>query len=174
VTASAPFLPGMVVVLFQPGGDDRVDLASDPLSFYERVNALESGDQAKADSLVGNRITLIPEGTKGVVIVPPMSADAVEGSRLVRLLDGPGRGREGYVDIRTLLLVEGEEVVLKPPAEPPDRDTMAASLQQSGFNLEADGQKQAAIGYYKRVDAEYPHTPYANQARERLKALGVD
>jgi hypothetical protein len=50
---------------------------------------------------------------------------------------------------------------------------MAASLQQTGFNLEADGQKQAAIGYYKRVDAEYTHTLYADQARERLKALGV-
>jgi hypothetical protein len=174
VTASAPFLPGMVVVLFQPGSDNRVALASDPLSYYERVNALESGEQVKADSLIGNRVTLIPEGTKGVVIVPPMSAETVEGSRLVRLLDGPRPGHEGYVDIRTLLLVEVEEVVLKPPAEPPDRDTMAASLQQTGFNLEADGQEQAASGYYKRVSAEYSHTPYANQASERLKALGVD
>src|SRR5262245_48492623 len=123
VTSSAPFLPGMVVVLFQPGGDNQVDLASDPLSFYERVTALESGEQAQADGLIGSRVTLIPEGTKAVV-TPPMDAVTVEGSRVVRLLDGPRPGAEGYVDIRTLLLVEGKEVALKPPAKPPGRATM--------------------------------------------------
>jgi hypothetical protein len=163
----------MAVVLIQPGSDKQVDLASDPMSFYERFYALDSGDQAKADSLVdNNRVTLIPEGTKCLVIVPSASTETIEGSRLVRLLDGPRSGLEGWIGIHSALLLEGQEVALKLPDKPPDRDTMAASLQQTGFNLEADGQKQAAIGYYKRVNADFSHTPYAGQARERLKALG--
>lgn len=98
-TGGALFLPGMAVVLFQTGSDNQADLASDPVSFYERVNALEFGDRAKADRLVGNgRVTLISEGIRGVVIVPFPSSESVEGSRLLRLLDGPRPGLEGSGD----------------------------------------------------------------------------
>ena len=48
----------------------------------------------------------------------------------------------------------------------------AASIFSQGQSLEKAGKKQAAVIYYKRILKEYPDTPSAKTAKDRIKALG--
>jgi hypothetical protein len=47
----------------------------------------------------------------------------------------------------------------------------AAALLQIGQNLEKSGKTDAALGYFRRIVKEYPATPAAKTAAQRIKAL---
>jgi hypothetical protein len=55
------------------------------------------------------------------------------------------------------------------PASPPA--SRAAALLQIGQNLEKSGKTDAALGYFRRIVKEYPATPAAKTAAQRLKAI---
>ena len=46
-----------------------------------------------------------------------------------------------------------------------------AGLLRIGQNLEKSGKTDAALGSYRRIVKEYPDTPTAKTAAERIKAL---
>ena len=48
----------------------------------------------------------------------------------------------------------------------------AASFLQLGLNLEKSGKIDAALTYFKRIVSDYPDSPQAKTARERIQALG--
>jgi hypothetical protein len=50
--------------------------------------------------------------------------------------------------------------------------TRAASLLQIAQNLEKNGRAAPALAYYRRIVKDYPNTPAAKTAAERVKALG--
>jgi len=55
---------------------------------------------------------------------------------------------------------------------PPSKDpTRAASLLQVGKNLEKNGGFDTALTYYRRIVKEYPNTPAAKTAGDRIKAI---
>jgi YHS domain-containing protein len=54
------------------------------------------------------------------------------------------------------------------PSQP---STRAAGLLQVGQNLERSGKSIAALGYYKRIVKDYPDTPAAKTAKQRIKAI---
>lgn len=63
----------------------------------------------------------------------------------------------------------------KPAAEKDkvaDPAAKAASLLSQATALEKAGKAQAALTYYKRVAKEFPDTPSARKANDRIKALG--
>jgi YHS domain-containing protein len=49
--------------------------------------------------------------------------------------------------------------------------TRAAGLLQVGQNLEKSGKTTAALGYYKRIVKDFPDTPAAKTAKQRIKAI---
>ncbi len=49
--------------------------------------------------------------------------------------------------------------------------TRAAGLLQVGQNLEKSGKSSLALGYYKRIVKDYPDTPAAKTAKQRIKAI---
>jgi YHS domain-containing protein len=49
--------------------------------------------------------------------------------------------------------------------------TRAASLLKLGQSLEKSGKTSAALGYYRQVVKDFPATPAAKTAAERIKAL---
>ena len=48
----------------------------------------------------------------------------------------------------------------------------AASLLRVGQNLEKNGGTAAALTYYRRIVKDYPETPAAKTAGERIKVIG--
>ncbi len=61
-----------------------------------------------------------------------------------------------------------------PKKDAPSKDSLAkraASLLKLGQTLEKNGNIKAALGYYKRVVKEFPNTPAARTAADRIKAL---
>jgi YHS domain-containing protein len=50
----------------------------------------------------------------------------------------------------------------------------AATLLRLGRACEKDGKTAAALGYYRRIVKDYPETPSAKSAAERIKALDRD
>jgi YHS domain-containing protein len=50
----------------------------------------------------------------------------------------------------------------------------AATLLQLGQNLEKSGKPSAALDYYRRIAKEFPDTPSAKTATQRIKALAPD
>ena len=49
--------------------------------------------------------------------------------------------------------------------------TRAAGLLQVGQNLEKSGKTSTALGYYKRIVKEFPETPAAKTAKQRIKSI---
>ncbi len=61
----------------------------------------------------------------------------------------------------------------KPGGTPPPKNAArAASLLQIGQNLEKNGGGEAALTYYRRIVKDYPDTPAAKTAGQRIKAIG--
>ena len=56
-------------------------------------------------------------------------------------------------------------------SSPSQPSTRAAGLLQVGQNLERSGKSSAALGYYKRIVKDYPDTPAAKTAKQRIKSL---
>lgn len=59
----------------------------------------------------------------------------------------------------------------KAPAAKDAQTARAASLLKLGQTLEKNGNTKAALGYYKRVAKDFPDSPAAKTAAERIKAL---
>jgi hypothetical protein len=51
------------------------------------------------------------------------------------------------------------------------RSTRAATLLRIGQNLEKSAKTDAALAAYRRIVKEYPNTPAARNAAERIKVL---
>ncbi len=62
----------------------------------------------------------------------------------------------------------GKTAAKPAPSQP---STRAASLLQIGKNLEKSGKSSVALGYYKRIVKDYPDTPAAKTAKQRIKAI---
>lgn len=60
----------------------------------------------------------------------------------------------------------------KAPPKPVNPAARAATTLKAGQNLERDGKYDGAIAYYRQVVKEYPGTPQAKVAAERINALG--
>ncbi len=68
---------------------------------------------------------------------------------------------------------ESKPATKKQAGTAPSNDTArAASLLRISQNLEKNGGTAAALTYYRRIVKDYPNTPAAKTARERIKALG--
>ncbi len=68
---------------------------------------------------------------------------------------------------------EGKPAAKKQGGAAQSKDaSRAASLLRVGQNLEKNGGADAALTYYRRVVKDYPETPAAKTARERIKAIG--
>jgi len=66
-----------------------------------------------------------------------------------------------------------EPATKKPGGTAPSKDAArAASLLRVGQNLEKNGGTETALTYYRRIVKDYPDTPAAKTAGERIKTLG--
>ena len=65
-----------------------------------------------------------------------------------------------------------EEPKAEPATSPAADAAKAASILRLGQALERSGKTAGALDYYRRVTKEYPDTPQAKTAADRLKALG--
>jgi len=110
---------------------------------------------------------------------PPRPENVVE----VRVTSGPYEGR-------TLVVREADLTLFNPapppdPNEPPvkakkkapptrkfDAAGRATSLLNSGKALEKAGKAKGAAEFYRRVLDDYPDTPQAREAAERIRAAG--
>ncbi len=110
----------------------------------------------------------------------------------VRILDGPHKGKLLYTSIDNITRFKMEDdtakgrrgskkktMVKQPksamgapqPAKPLDATAKAASLLRLAQNLEKSGKRSGALEFYRKVITQYPNTPGAKTASERIKAL---
>jgi hypothetical protein len=82
----------------------------------------------------------------------------------VRPTDGPHRDKALYVT--------EPHVARLIPAAAPSAEARAATLLRSAENLEKAGKAAGAAAMYRQVVKDFPGTPQAKSATERLKALG--
>lgn len=110
----------------------------------------KSGDDSELEGLVGG------------------SAKSKAGSRAM-----PGKSADNRKPSSSTKGNSSAEVP-EPPAEKPTTKSgnRAASFLQLGINLEKSGKSDAALTYFKRIVTDYPDSPQAKIARERIQALG--
>jgi hypothetical protein len=105
---------------------------------------------------------LVTEASASVTVndKPPRTLKILE----VRPVDGPHRDKALYVT--------EPHVARLIPAPAPSADARAATLLRSAQNLEKAGKAAGASAMYRQVVKDFPGTPQARSAAERLKALG--
>jgi hypothetical protein len=161
---------------------DRVPIAADLFALAELRKSAHANDSAGYVELRrASRVFSIPNGTAVKVLQFDRGSAAYE----VRVLDGVHEGRSGWTS--ATLLWGRAEVAQKAasrqkapatPAEKPDQpetaDLQASrhrdSLMRMGKALERSNPK-AAVENYREVVKEFPDTPEAKAAAERIKAL---
>jgi hypothetical protein len=125
---------------------------------------------------------------QAAVGAPPKPAEAVE----VRVLDGEHKGKALFVSLGSVALMRSnadelvrkrraEEVAAKDSAKRASKEAAkakqatpearAASLLNIASNLEKSGKTKAALENYRKVVKDFPDTPAAVEASDRIKAL---
>jgi hypothetical protein len=153
-------------------------------AYSDLMKAIRSADPEGVQRLVAaGRAFAVKAGTRarvvGVTILGPpngpIPSDILpfdrNGRRKVRVIDGPLSGRVFELPARNLRPAdepEAEEPVAKQAPDPVKR---AASLLTIAKSLEKLKKTKAALDTYRQVVREYPQTPSAKEAGERIKAL---
>jgi hypothetical protein len=157
-----------------PSGEDLVSNALE--------KAIQLGDSTGVEGLRLPRVTV---GTKALVMneVGYLSRAYVggfpcdrRGGRVVRLLDGQYKGRLVIIPARNLRIVPDEPSPDESKPEEPKPSTSlsdrAKTLLRSGQNLEKIGKTDGAVKYYRQIVKDFPDSPEAKTASDRLRNLG--
>jgi hypothetical protein len=166
-----PDLVGRRVVLARPGGAGNFPLLSDVPNFHRLKRAMAAGNLPVAVEMRGQgHLAWVANDV-------PATVEAIEGGAYrVRLLAGPQRGRQGWVDPAHARPDSSAEASSGPATggvpSPDDRAGRAATLLRAAKNLEKAGKAKPALETYRRVVAEFGDMPAAGDAAARVKALG--
>jgi hypothetical protein len=151
--APPPLRPGSAVELSRPGGAGNVPLAAEESLVPALSDQSEGGFGRYRQLLAEGKAVYLPNGTRGEVVAVGKAAARVR-------IAGPVRpGSVWWVESRF--------------ARVPPPDPEAVTLLKAGRNLEGLKKYPAALGYYRKVVKDFPGTPEAKAAAERVKALTV-
>lgn len=169
-------------------GTPVVCLCVDDKAWDEMLDAQNKGDLEEIAMLVAKeKVALVPRGTRVKCV------ETAFASIKLRVLEGLSTGLEGW--LQKELVSKGEapaehsiqgapsserEVDTRPPAkkrqptprsQPLDAEQLARARFQTGRNLEKGGRDELAVTAYRKIVKDFPDTPQAKQAEERIKAL---
>jgi hypothetical protein len=82
------------------------------------------------------------------------------------------KARDWAVMVYGKLAAKGETTGPRPQPKPIDRSVRAATTLRSAQNLEKAKKIPGALGLYRQIVKDYPETPEAKVAAERIKTLG--
>jgi hypothetical protein len=189
--------PGDQAEIF--GGD--APSSQNYMGFREWAKFTEAGDAVGKNGLYDRRVIIaLPMGTHVLVVkryspppapsrtmTPEDYADLVISSSLnppaqrrqypleVRVLDGEFKDQIRFVPEESVARMVPAPVApkAKPKYQPRPADpaTRAATTLRSAQNLEKAKKVPAALGIYRQVVQDYPGTPEAKSAAERIRAL---
>ena len=145
---------------------------------YDKLyDAIRTGDSDGIDILVRDHdVARLKMGTK-VRVTEAFNhhADTIpcdnRGGRKVRIVEGEYKGQEVIIPARNLRMFPEQPKAEqpKPSASPSSR---ARSLLRSAQNLEKMGKLAAAKSDYQQIIVDFPDSPEAKVASDRLKELG--
>ncbi len=180
---------------------DGAPAATEPRAFDELAKSAAAGDRAGIEQVVGSgQASRIARGTPVLILrdlkPPPGPVQTMSSTDLharaqagvgaapeppypveVRFLAGKLAGQTRFMSRESL----GEPFYQgaakkpkgkgepKPPAEPAGR---AAILLRQAQNLEKSKKLAPALTYYRQVVKDFPDSPQATTAAERIKAMG--
>jgi hypothetical protein len=144
------------------------------------INAVQIGDSVGVEALglprvkIGTKVLVMnQEGYLNDANVGGLPCDG-RGGRVVRILEGEHKGKQVIIPARNLRLL----AEMKPAQPKPERPKPAAtpssrakSLLRSAQNLEKMEKLPAALKDYRQIIADFPDSPEAKTAAERLKKL---
>lgn len=177
--------PGFVVLL---KGDSEFFNASEAGDAYIDFHAaIQAGDPDGVDVILGKKWAVrVPLRTKvrvteavtvGNVPWPPSVTDQIPvdrlGFRTVRIIEGPSKGMLVEIPTRNLQVI-GENALAEQPApaaKKADPAKRAATLLAMAKSLEKLEKTPAALKAYQEIVSDYPATPAAKEAAERVKVL---
>jgi hypothetical protein len=146
--------------------------------YFDMIATLQAGDALGIDRMVkeGDVKRLEPLTPVVVVQVRESGRRGVPRIAVVTVLDGPSKGERLFVPQDSLGVFVERAARKKAAAPPPASDAKAranrASTQlRAAQNLEKLKKTAAALAAYRKVTADFPGTPKAAAAAERVKAL---
>ncbi|AGA28485.1 tetratricopeptide repeat protein [Singulisphaera acidiphila] len=147
-----------------------VEAWKDESTYQEYWKALLGNDETKRKAIeASGRMIEIKAGTRAELLKQqtyPVRDPRPDAANL-RPNHGPYKNQSIWI-ARSDILRKAENS--RPTTEA--TNARAVSLLKSGQNLEKRGKKASAIESYGRVMTDFPDTPEAKTAEERIKALG--
>jgi hypothetical protein len=152
----------------------RDEFNENPEKYLKKASLMAQSQAGRAQSNqpAPARVSRFDDAFASDVVETPAMKGKGTSNEASRKAEKPGTA------LATVTAADAEKVPKKSTAKK-DREKPAASQPSSrsagwlqiGQNLEKNGKTDAALGYYRRIVKEYPNTPAAKTAAQRIKAL---